>query len=288
MLPPKSYSIAELEKLSGFDRRTIVYYIQEGLLPKVGRRGPRTRYPAESLARLRFIKRVRELQDAGHLGSVTLSDIRDVMDANAAEAIERLGGTGLAAAYVEALFSEENLQRARELAAVRPPPEAELAGYSLEDEEEDFDTGRMASASQRRLALSEKAHFSAPDAGPPAPRSRKEALRDEFWDKGAEIFERVRAGATPEASAERAELAVASSLRRPSRDEELLRELRQLLRDIDRSALLGQKLAGRTAPERLTRVPLTGFVSLTIQGLREEDVELAERLAGVLQMLLGR
>ncbi len=65
MLPPKSYSIAELEKLSGFDRRTIVYYIQEGLLPKVGRRGRLTRYPQKVVDRLLFIKLLREAEESG-------------------------------------------------------------------------------------------------------------------------------------------------------------------------------------------------------------------------------
>jgi len=59
---PRSHSLAELVALSGFDRRTIVYYIQSGLLPKVGRRGPHTRYPEECLTRLQFIKGVKALQ----------------------------------------------------------------------------------------------------------------------------------------------------------------------------------------------------------------------------------
>ena len=42
-----SYTARELEEETGFDRRTIAYYVQEGLLPRVGRRGPRTRYPED-------------------------------------------------------------------------------------------------------------------------------------------------------------------------------------------------------------------------------------------------
>ncbi len=47
----KSYSIDELEELTGFDRRTVSYYISEGLLPKVGRRGPCARSPREASCR---------------------------------------------------------------------------------------------------------------------------------------------------------------------------------------------------------------------------------------------
>ncbi len=73
-----SYTAKELERESGFDRRTIAYYVQEGLLPKVGRRGPRTRYPKLFLDRLRFIRRVRMAEETGVISPVTLSDIRDL------------------------------------------------------------------------------------------------------------------------------------------------------------------------------------------------------------------
>ena len=63
----RSYSLADLVESTGFDRRTIVYYIQSGLLPKVGRRGPHTRYPEECLTRLLFIKGVKALQQADHV-----------------------------------------------------------------------------------------------------------------------------------------------------------------------------------------------------------------------------
>ena len=80
MAKSRTFTLSELESQSGFDKRTISYYIAEGLLPKVGRRGPKTRYPQEVLDRLLFIRRVRDLQDAGELRAVTLSEIRDVID----------------------------------------------------------------------------------------------------------------------------------------------------------------------------------------------------------------
>ncbi len=77
MISPQTYTLRELETRSGFDKRTIAYYIQESLLPKVGRRGRSTRYPEEFLDRLMFIRGIRDLQDAGRLRAVTLSEIRD-------------------------------------------------------------------------------------------------------------------------------------------------------------------------------------------------------------------
>jgi DNA-binding transcriptional MerR regulator len=75
----RTYTLDEIEEQTGFEKRTIVYYVQEGLLPKVGRRGPKTRYPQTFLDRLLFIKKIRELQDSGAMGSMTLSEIRDVL-----------------------------------------------------------------------------------------------------------------------------------------------------------------------------------------------------------------
>ena len=78
--PPRSYTASELERETGVDRRTIAYYVQEELLPKVGRRGPRTRYPKLARDRLLFIKKVREEEEAGGVGPVSLSDMREIFN----------------------------------------------------------------------------------------------------------------------------------------------------------------------------------------------------------------
>ncbi len=75
-----SYSVAELEEETGFDRRTIAYYVQEELLPRVGRRGPRTRYPKLVRDRLLFIRRVREAEEAGAVPAVSLSEFRQIFE----------------------------------------------------------------------------------------------------------------------------------------------------------------------------------------------------------------
>ena len=75
-----SYTGAELEDETGFDRRTIAYYVQEELLPRVGRRGPRTRYPKLFRDRLLFIRRVREAEEAGRVPAVSLDEFRQIFE----------------------------------------------------------------------------------------------------------------------------------------------------------------------------------------------------------------
>ena len=85
---PKTLTIDELTELTGFDRRTIAYYVQEGLLPKVGRRGRLTRYPQFIVDRLLFIKRLREAEETGERAMpMTLAEIRNVFETTAPELI---------------------------------------------------------------------------------------------------------------------------------------------------------------------------------------------------------
>ena len=80
MTKKRTFTLDEIERETGFDKRTIAYYVQQELLPRVGRRGPRTRYPQSYLDRLLFIRRIRERQDRGELGSATLGDIKRFLD----------------------------------------------------------------------------------------------------------------------------------------------------------------------------------------------------------------
>ena len=76
-----SYTTNELERDTGFGRRTIAYYVQEGLLPRVGRRGPRTRYPELVRERLLFMRRVREAEAESEIRPVSLSILRELFEA---------------------------------------------------------------------------------------------------------------------------------------------------------------------------------------------------------------
>lgn len=75
------FTIDEVISATGFDRRTIAYYVQEGLLPKVGRRGRLTRYPQHVVDRLLFIKLLRETEESGERPvPMTLAEIRIALE----------------------------------------------------------------------------------------------------------------------------------------------------------------------------------------------------------------
>jgi hypothetical protein len=97
-------SVNELVAQSGFDRRTIVYYIQQGILPRVGRRGPGTRYPTECLTRLLFVRGVKDHQAAGRLPGVTLADLAYALSVLKPEKVRELVERGAPLADLEALF----------------------------------------------------------------------------------------------------------------------------------------------------------------------------------------
>jgi hypothetical protein len=104
MDPRPGLNISELVARSGFDRRTIVYYIQQGILPKVGRRGPRTRYPEECLTRLLFVRGLKEMQERGRLPGVTLGDMAYALAVLKPEKVRELVDRSMPAAEIESLF----------------------------------------------------------------------------------------------------------------------------------------------------------------------------------------
>ena len=83
----RSYTPRELEAETGVSRRTIAYYVQVGLLPRVGRRGPKTRYPKLVRDRLLFIRRVREAEGAGRVPATALREIVAVFERSPPELI---------------------------------------------------------------------------------------------------------------------------------------------------------------------------------------------------------
>ena len=88
--PPHGYTAEELEHATGFDRRTIAYYVQEGLLPNVGKRGPRTRYPKLFRDRLLFIRRMRDAEAAGESPPVSLGDLREIFERVPSEMVSKV------------------------------------------------------------------------------------------------------------------------------------------------------------------------------------------------------
>ena len=111
----RSFTTEELERATGFDRRTIAYYVQKGLIPRVGRRGPRTRYPKLVMDRLLCIRRIREAEEAGEIEAVSLDVMQAIFGRVSAELIARVadGETPVATALAGGTAPAERSHRAR-------------------------------------------------------------------------------------------------------------------------------------------------------------------------------
>ena len=82
----ETYELNELSDLAGVTVRTVRYYIQQGLLPPPGSRGPGARYDRGHLDRLKLIKRLQK----EHL---PLADIRKQLEALDDHAVRELLST---------------------------------------------------------------------------------------------------------------------------------------------------------------------------------------------------
>jgi DNA-binding transcriptional MerR regulator len=243
---PRTYTLRELETLSGFDKRTIAYYIQESLLLKVGRRGRRTRYPEEFLDRLMFIRRVRDLQDSGQLRAVTLNEIRRVIDGQSPEETRRASREGASAETLRVLFAEPDLDTSSfEVAA------EELASLAMTEPS-------AADAAPRRLASLDASS---------ANSSRGNRRRSRV-SRGRALGEtKLRFLASPPLqSADPSDL-----------------ELKALLQEVGSRARLGAKESEGQVSERWTRVPITEEILLSVCNISDEDAHLVEELAELLR-----
>lgn len=97
-----SYTIDELVEATDFDKRTIAYYVQEGVLPKIGRRGRLTRYPQSFANRLLAIKHLREAEETGKRPiPMTLAEIREAMDRIPDEELDALAAGALPISLID-------------------------------------------------------------------------------------------------------------------------------------------------------------------------------------------
>ena len=172
----RSFTTEELERATGFDRRTIAYYVQIGLIPKVGRRGPRTRYPKLVMDRLLCIRRIREAQEAGEIEAVSLNAMQAIFGRVSAELIARVadGETPVATALARGAAPAERSHRAR-LAAM------EASWSAMEVRER---SGPYAFESDDKTPP--KRRFSRAMAAEPATPSG-DASAEEDWDEAVDL-----------------------------------------------------------------------------------------------------
>jgi len=272
----RSYSLSELVEATGFDRRTIVYYIQSGLLPKVGRRGPHTRYPDECLTRLLFIKGVRSLQAEGQLLTATLAEMRRALAARDTAGIQNLLDRGLPADELAALFAEEppsaprlppsgpaeitgpaNLPAASAVTGPTPVtgPSGERRSYGLAD-----------AGIRKRFGTDQPAVA-------PAPEIHHEETHPGLPVLNLGVLAPTSVG-SPAAAPPGADNNLADT------------ELGELLRELEVRPTLNARRSPPGSPEQWTEIPITSRVYLSVRGLAAEDTPLAEAVARLLKRAL--
>ncbi len=248
----RTYTLSELEGHSGFDKRTIAYYVQESLLPKVGRRGPRTRYSEEFLDRLMFIRRVRNLQDTGQLRAVTLGEIRDVIATLLPEETRRAAQDRGAEETFRSLFAEPDLETSEvKVAGGGVDPSAPASSERLTSDFEESDAKR-----ESLLA------FGSMETGRPRFMRKPSRL-------GRDVL-RGRATSESDGSPDASD-----------------HELRTLLQEVEHRARLGVKQSKWRSREHLTRVPITEDISLSVRNITNKDAHLVEKLAALLRRIGG-
>ncbi len=270
---PKTLTIDELTALTGFDRRTIAYYVQEGLLPKVGRRGRLTRYPTFIADRLLFVKRLREAEEAGELPApMTLAEIRDVFESRDPQLVAEIaaGKSSFDALADDPMTLEESLEglipaallgRAKQ---VHSSPPDEMASREVRmsmmleetDEPDLFVPGRAGDP----MAVEES--FVDACEGPPASREKR---------------------STRSFDADRSMMRVAASGPPPVSEEELSELLTRLSRATTQSRRSGEQRA-----EKLTRAAITPGLSLSARELDESQTRTLERTVNLLRRLIKR
>jgi DNA-binding transcriptional MerR regulator len=267
----RSYSLSELVDATGFDRRTIVYYIQSGLLPKVGRRGPHTRYPDECLARLLFIKGVRALQAEGQLLTATLAEMRRALTARDAAGIRALLDRGLPVEELTALFAEEPpaLPRTEPAAGPAASPPAAPSPAGAGPAPVTGPSGERRSYGLADAGIRKRLGGDTP-APPPAPGIPREETHPGPPVRDPAAFQPPASAAAP-ATAE-------SSLAET--------ELGELLRELEVRPTLNARRSPPGSPEQWTEIPITSRVYLSVRGLDVEDAPLAEAVARLLKRAL--
>ena len=281
MMDDQTYTIDQIEERTGFDRRTIAYYVQQGLLPKVGRRGPRTRYSQLFLDRLQFIKMIRDLQDQGSMGSMTLSDFRDLFQSVPEETIaEVVSGRespqvlarSAQPAGEQAMASSSDRRRAmaRRIENLRNNVVDQPAAESVLARGVPMDPARPPTPiAEPEETFAERAYFALPDA--PQSAEERETPSGEYHRLTLEAIER-----SPDA-----EIPIQKSAAPPPVEDQLREALARLAAVVKR-----QPRAYLRTTETWTRARVTGELVLSVRGLEDRHLPLLDGVARILRDLI--
>lgn len=270
--PPRSYTASELERETGFDRRTIAYYVQEALLPKVGRRGPRTRYPKLARDRLLFIKKVREEVEAGGLRPVSLRDMREIFNrvpleviadvADGREPLRIVALTGVGGAYLREEqpvgFERRRETLKRRLAARQARHSPAMPAYNMPGEVE----RPYADPNPEGVMYSR----------PPLQESEEPPASSAFPDP-----ERAPAGSSSDSPREPA----------PYWETEEETELGDALAELQEVARYRRQASSRPI-DTWFQITISPDITLSVRGAGDEDAGLIERVRRSLRQLIFR
>ncbi len=279
-----SYTARELERESGFDRRTIAYYVQEKLLPKVGRRGRRTRYPQLFLDRLLFIRRVRKAEEEGTVPPLSLSDLRDVFERVAPAVIARVADGGIAITP-ELVSSPPTAFRLPEMEVPREP----IA--SVRDSGRSFETARARRdrMESRLLRMADRAEVedSARMESPPPDTAPEPASPPALASPaGPESLPAPPSPAEPESlPAPPSPVRYASQVEREEPGFGAAHHLAELLAALEN---IGRRRQGRSRSpvEAWSRIRITPNVELSVRGLTDEDRSLMHAVRRMMRRLI--
>lgn len=266
-----SYTTKELERDTGFGRRTIAYYVQEGLLPRVGRRGPRTRYPELVRDRLLFIRRVREAEAESEIRPISLSSLRELFKELPRGLVASVAGgetpitpdiVSLSAAEQRSMVDRVSALRERLLATPPGPAAASPAAPFPEDE-------ALELRAEAPRVLDEHQVFgmrAMEEPGDPYPAALR-SLGSPFEDDAA-----------------------ADALSPPEPDEDadtLGRQLSWVLNELQAQARRRREGAP-DAVDTWSQVEITSDLRLSIRGMAEEDAFLLRVAGRLLRQVLER
>ena len=187
-----SYTADELESKTGFDRRTVAYYVQKGLIPKVGRRGPRTRYPQLVMDRLLFIRRVREAEEAGEIEAVSLAEIQQLFERVPAEVIRQMAERELPSPAIEEAIVRFGGVRRISANSFDPAIQKAVGDYRLNEDErifasppnfEEVDAGGKLSDDAAPIPLAEPGELGALLGELQSRLTRRKAGKLESWSR---------------------------------------------------------------------------------------------------------
>src|ERR671914_1955216 len=122
-----TFDLNELSVAAGVTPRTVRYYVQQGLLPSPGTRGPGTRYDRSHLERLQLIRRLQRqhlplAEIRRRLEPLDDDGVREALGASLEQATE-----SSALEYVRDLLARQSARTVTEPPAASAPPAAPAA-----------------------------------------------------------------------------------------------------------------------------------------------------------------